>query len=336
MTNVKTIYGSGVLANELSNLNGYIVVTDKVPWELYKDHFQKKPLQVVTPDTLDMATLDRMLKTIPENVDFVGLGGGAVIDAAKYFAYLRNKSPLLIPTISSTNAPFSDFISITNENGYRFGFKKLGWPKRIIVDYELICKANPRFNRAGYGDLIFMQTTLDDWRLASEKGKGVPVDPKIEKTLEGMIAIALESATEIGSNSPRGIEILMKLIEDSTDLMMQNLSLPINAGSDHLFAWNLEVTTGRHFIHGEIVALGILISSFLHKKHYLELKDALDQANVTYLPKELDISWEEIKKTLLSMEEYNRKVRQFDTVFDEVVWTPELLNEIQALLFCNK
>lgn len=334
MTHIETVYGDGILEDELNRIDTYIIVTDRVPWELHQNHFAGKPAQVIMPGTLEKAVLDEMISTIPEGMEIVGLGGGAVLDAAKYFAYLREKAPVLVPTITSTNAPFSDFISITNEKGTRFGFKKVGWPKRIVVDYELIRRADPRFNRAGYGDLLFMLPTLNDWRIAAKAGKGVPLDPALEETITSMMDRAIEPAPEIGSVTSQGIELLMKLTERSTALIMSNLSKPISAGSEHLFAWNLEVTTGRHFVHGEIVALGIIISSWLQeKKHYAELKQALDEAQVIYHPSQLGITWAEVKKTLLTIEEYNQSVRQFHTVFEEIEWTPNRLEEIRDLIF---
>lgn len=336
MTQIKTFYGGGILASELNRIDKYVVVTDQVPWQLCQNYFSDRPIQVIMPDTLKKSVLDNIISTIPMGVEIVGLGGGAVLDAAKYFALLRKKTPLLVPTITSTNAPFSDFISITDQNGYRSGFKEVGWPKRIVVDYDLIRKADPRFNRAGYGDLLFMLPTLNDWRMASKAGKGVPFDPILEKTLTIMIDQAMESASEIGMITSQGIEILMKLIEDSTKLMMANLSKPINAGSEHLFAWNLEITTGRHFIHGEIVALGILISSWLQGKHFMELKQALDEAQVIYHPDQLGITWDEIKEALLTIEEYNQNVRGFHTIFEEIEWTPNRLDEIRDFIFAQK
>ena len=332
MEHIKTIYGDGILERELNRLGEFIVVTDKVPWQLYESYFTDKVIRVIMPETLDQSVLDEIAATIPENVEFVGLGGGAVIDATKYFAYLKQNTPLLVPTITSSNAPFSDFISV-RKGGGPYGFKKDGWPKRIVVDYDLIRKADPRLNRAGYGDLLFMQTTLNDWRMAASAGKGLPLDPVIEEIMITIIRQAMDSAEEIGSVTSRGIKLLMKLTEQSTRLVMSNLSKPISAGAEHLFAWNLDIRTRRHFIHGEIVSLGIVISSFLQKSYHTELKQALDKARVIYRPDQLGIDWNEIEESLLTVEAYNRKVRHFHTVFEDVEWTPQLFRDIKEWIY---
>jgi len=329
---IKTIYGNEILEEHLKQLDDYIIITDPVPWDLYQNEFNASPLDVVMPGTLDKEALEEMILNIPKNVEFVGLGGGAVIDIAKYFAYLRGKTPVLVPTITSSNAHFSDFISVRRD-GAPFGFKKIGWPKKVIVDYAFIAQADPRLNRAGYGDLLFLQTALNDWKLAEKRGKGTPVVPAIEKEIEQMMHEALMSAEEIGSVSNKGLDILMRLIERSTLLMMNNLSKPISAGAEHLFAWNFEQVTGREPIHGELVALGILITSHLHQRNFKELKDALDKGKIMYRPDEIGISWSEIKQTLLTVEEYNRKVRKMNTIFDEVTWDEKQLKEIKEVIY---
>lgn len=332
MTHIETIYGNGILEKELNGLEEYIVVTAQIPWQLHRKYFSNKSIRVIMPETLEQSALDKIASTIPRGVEIVGLGGGAVIDAAKYFAYLKDKTPLLIPTITSSNAPFSDFISV-RKGGGPFGFKKDGWPKKIIVDYELIRKADPRLNRAGYGDLLFMQTTLNDWRIAAASGKGVPLDSEVEENMVKMIEHAIDNAEEIGLVTDQGIKKLMELTEKSTSLVMSNLSKPISAGAEHLFAWNLEIQTGRNFIHGEIVSLGIVIASFLQKNDHTKLKQALDKAQVIYLPDQLGIDWDEVEQVLLTVKSYNRKVRRFYTVFEDVEWTPKLFKDIKEWIY---
>jgi glycerol-1-phosphate dehydrogenase [NAD(P)+] len=326
-----TVYGEDVLAGEVNRLGNYVVVTDEVPWRLYQDRFPRQPVAVLMPDTLERFALDAMVPAIPEGATIVGLGGGSVIDMAKYFAYLRGETPVLVPTITSSNAQFSDFISV-RRGGSPAGFKEEGLPRHVIVDFALIQMAEPRLNRAGYGDVLCMQTTLNDWRLAAAAGRVKPEDPVLEKAIMEMVRQAVESAAQIGPVSRRGIETLMKLLEDSTALVMANLSEPITAGSEHLFAWNLERITGRHFIHGEIVSLGIVICSYLQGSHHAELRNALEEAQVMYRPDELGIGWEEVEQTLLTVGEYNRRVRKFSTVFDEVDWTPRLLEEVRGMI----
>src|SRR5690606_10720700 len=115
---------------------------------------------------------------------------------------------------------------------------------------------------------------------------------------------ALANAPEIGAVSSKGLETLMRHIEESTLFMMDNLNKPVSAGSEHLFAWTHEKLIGKSLIHGEMVSLGILISSYLQKSNHAELKKALDEGKVIYKPDEIGLPWEEIEQTLLGIPEY--------------------------------
>ncbi|WP_099157009.1 iron-containing alcohol dehydrogenase [Virgibacillus ndiopensis] len=334
---IHTKYGKLLITKETINLQRYIIITMEIPWNLGKQFFEDNPPeQVILVDTLDKEKLDEISKTLIDNVEIVGLGGGTAIDAAKYFAYQHGKIPLLVPSITSTNAPFSDFISI-KRNGSAFGFKVDGYPKRILVDYELIRLSEPRYNRAGYGDFLYLQTTLNDWMIASQKGLTKDVDQEIKEQIVQLVDSMTKRADEIGEMTEQGVHLLMENIKNSAELYILHPDKPISAGSEHLFAWNLELVTGKTYVHGEIVALGIVIASFLQQfymkdSRYHMLLKAFDDASVLYRPDILGISWEEIEETLLTVETYNRKVRNFHTVFEFIDWTPELLDQLKRYL----
>lgn len=331
MEHVENIYGDGIVGDELSKLDKYIVITDRIAWDIYKDYFKPEPTEVIFPDTLEKSELERMEPKLPNHAAIVGLGGGSVLDAAKYFAFLKKKHPVLVPTITSSNAPHSDWMSVRRD-GRAAGIVEPGYARKIIIDYDLIRKADPRLNRAGYGDLLFMLTTIKDWQLAAAAGKGPAIDTAIIDDISNLMQSAISKAEAIGSVTDKGIEDLMKFFEVSTAICANNSNLPLGAGAEHLFAWNLEGVTGRHFIHGEIVALGIVISSFLQKSNHDLLKKALNTAKVAYHPETLGITWEEIEETLKTVEIYNRNVRKFNTVFSDVVWSPELLQQIRDMI----
>lgn len=326
-----TFYGERVLEEQISGLERAVVVTDEIPWQLHRSRFEVLEAYPVMPGTLERSTLDELATELPRDAQIIGLGGGSVIDAAKYFADLRGQVPTLVPSITSSNAQFSDFISVRS-NGRPVGMKGQERQRRIIVDFQLIGQADKRLNRAGYGDLLSLQTTLLDWRQAAAAGKGVPVDESVASRISELMGRARSAATEIGSVSARGIELIMRLFEDSTNEMMEHSDKPVSAGGEHLFAWNLESVTGMHFLHGEIVALGSVITEYLHEPGASDLRSALEDAKVCFRLSELELEWSEVEETLLTLKKYNDEVRGFNTVFDHVDWTPGLLEEIHVLV----
>ncbi|CAM3826318.1 iron-containing alcohol dehydrogenase [Cohnella lubricantis] len=343
VNHIETSYGRSILARELEKIGEYIVLTMEPAWTLGEPFFRSSPpAAVVNIDSLDQDKLDALYErlsagTLREGVRVVGAGGGTVLDAAKYMAYLHGSVPVIIPSITSTNAPFSDYISIRRDGG-PFGFKVDGYPKKVIVDPELIALAEPRFNRAGYGDLLYMQTALQDWELAHSRGVGEPPDPKIAGEIGALIQESIRDAAEIGAMSENGICKLMAYTQRSTELVTANSSMPIGAGAEHLFAWNMDLLCDRPLIHGEVVSLGIVIASYLQADYlqdsrWRELRSALDGAHVRYRPDELGVSWEDIEQALLTVEAYNQRVRGYHTVFEHIAWTPTLLERLKEYVY---
>lgn len=330
MKHVQTIYGEGILNDELSALGRYVVVTGRRTWSLYQSDIRVDPADVIVPQSLERSELEGLLKSVPDDAQIAGMGGGMVIDVAKYLAHERGKTPLLVPTITSSNAQFSDTVSV-RQNGSPVGTRFEGAPRRIIVDYSLIRKADPRLNRAGYGDVLALYTTLNDWRISAEAGRAQPVDQDVSREVERLMDQAIQSAPEIGEVSQQGIETLMKLFESTLEVITNNPKAPMGAGAEHLFAWNLESITGRHFVHGEIVSLGILIASYLQRSGFDRLRTALREARIPYGPGQIGITEEEFKTTLRTVQEYNREARKLNTVFDLVEWTPDLLDELYEM-----
>jgi glycerol dehydrogenase-like iron-containing ADH family enzyme len=56
-------------------------------------------------------------------------------------------------------------------------------------------------------------------------------------------------------------------------------------GVEHFFFYNLEKRTGRHFIHGQPVGLGIVLGSVMHGVGADEMVAALARAGVDIRPK---------------------------------------------------
>ena len=91
----------------------------------------------------------------------VGIGGGKVIDAAKYAAYLRKLPFISVPTSASSDG-FSSASASLLVNGRRTSVPaKLAYG--IIADTDVIKSAPEKFLYSGIGDLVSKITALYDW-----------------------------------------------------------------------------------------------------------------------------------------------------------------------------
>jgi glycerol dehydrogenase-like iron-containing ADH family enzyme len=330
MEHIESIYGDDVLPGELARAGDYVALVDPIAWALCGERLPGAPAGVLEPSSLEQAALDDLAAEVPAGATVVGVGGGLVIDAAKYVARRDGRTVVLVPSITSSNAPFSDAISVRRD-GVPTGMREPSQTKRVVVDYTLIGAADPRLNRAGYADVLAHETALADWRRAADRG-ALAMDEAAFAAMTALLSTAREAAPAIGAVDHRGVETLMRLFEQTTALTVAHPHAPMGAGSEHLLAWNLEGVTGRHFIHGEVVALGVLVAAHVQGGDAAGLRAALDQARVRYRPADIGVEWSELERALETVADYNRRVRRFHTVFEDTDWTPALRAEIRELV----
>jgi glycerol-1-phosphate dehydrogenase [NAD(P)+] len=328
---MEVAYGWDLLAHEGAALRRPVVVTTASPWALARPRFTAVPAAVVIVESLERQFLDAVTAR-PVNGDVVvGIGGGMVMDAAKYVALHWKRPLVLVPTITSGNGPFTRSIAV-REGGRPVGMRGDILANRVLVDYGLIREAPAVLNRSGIGDVLYLHTGEFDWRLAASRGKAIPWNEDAAKTMRQTVDRACAMSHEIGSVSPEGIRTIMEAFHTSAMLHEEFNHPQVGSGSEHLFAWNLEATTGQHFIHGQIVCLGIVIMAFLQHNEPEKVRSAIDTAQVPYQPDALGLTWADVERALVTIAEYNRSVRHFCPICAEVTWDPPALQKIRRYL----
>jgi glycerol-1-phosphate dehydrogenase [NAD(P)+] len=316
-------YGDQILGGALHARRPYTLVSDPVPLRLYLHVLDPTPTHVITPPSLERRELDEL--EIPAGHTVVGLGGGMVLDAAKYVARGAQRPLLLVPTIASTNTAFTPFASV-REGGVTVGTKLEGLRWDVLVDLALLRRAEPRFNRAGFGDLLALETAMADAIGAARDGRAPGIDGQLVADAEAVVDRAIAIADEVGSVTDGGLRALVELLANWSELTARCVAL--GAGTEHLFAWNLERVTGRKRLHGEAVALGVLVASHFQDGRTASLRDAFDRARVRWRPGDLEVDRTQLAATLGTIADYNRTVRRIPAVVDLAPWDPALLQDL--------
>lgn len=187
----------------------------------------------------------------------VGLGGGKVIDAAKYSAYLRKLPFLSVPTSSSSDGFSSASASLT-VNGRRASV-----PARmaygIIADTDVIRSAPEKFLYSGIGDMVSKITALYDWAYEAENGYAVINDFAVmiaKKAVNSFVRTPFQDIHE---------DLFLRELLDS--LAMSGIANEIagssapTSGSEHLISHALDKMLEQPQLHGIQVGIATYLMS---------------------------------------------------------------------------
>jgi len=252
---------------------------------------------IVREPSVDEA--ERVLRHVAEASSdtevIVGLGGGKSIDIAKYVSSKLNKTFVSIPTVASHDGITSPFASL---RGFGRPLSKLARaPSMILIDVSIIANAPPRYNKAGFGDIIGKYTAVRDWRLA-HRLKG--------EYYGGYAAsLALMSAKhvprhvdDIAAGTEEGLRVLLEALVSSGVAMCIAGSTRPASGSEHLFAHAVTMLVDNPPLHGELVGVGTIMMSYLHGLNWRKIRRMLERLDMPTTASELGLDEEVIVKAL--------------------------------------
>lgn len=209
-------------------------------------------------DTTRIEDLIEMAFTIDNKAQAViGIGGGKVIDAAKYAAFLRKLPFISVPTSASSDGFSSSSASLLVEG------KRTSVPARlaygIIVDTDVIKTAPEKFIYSGIGDLVSKITSLYDWVYEDALGYTVLNDFAMmiaKKAVNSFVRTPFESIHD---------DLFLKELIDS--LAMSGIANEIagssapTSGSEHMISHALDKMSNHPQLHGIQVGIATYLMS---------------------------------------------------------------------------
>ncbi|WP_377272351.1 iron-containing alcohol dehydrogenase family protein [Peterkaempfera sp. SMS 1(5)a] len=213
----------------------------------------------VADGTLDSAVLLADAVRAGHYDAMVGLGGGKVIDAAKYAAARVGLPMVAVATNLAHDGICSPVSTLDNDAGR--GSYGVPNPIGIIVDLDVIHSAPKRFVAAGIGDAISNISACADWEL-SQRVTGEPVD--------GLAIAMARSAGEVLLRHPGTLEDPELLTALAESLVLSGISMNIagstrpSSGACHEISHALDILyPKRSAQHGEQVGIGAAFATFL-------------------------------------------------------------------------
>ena len=226
----------------------------------------------------------------------VGLGGGKIIDCAK-FASARVGLPLVaVPTNLAHDGLCSPVATLDNDAGR--GSYGVPNPIGVVIDLDVIREAPARFVRAGIGDAISNINSIADWEL-SHRVTGEKVD--------GLAAAMARQAGEAVLRHPGGIgdnDFLQVLAEA---LVLTGVAMSISgdsrpaSGSCHEINHAFDLLfPKRAASHGEQCGLGAAFAMYLRGAHEEAgyMAEVLRRHGLPVLPEEIGFTTEEFVRVV--------------------------------------
>ena len=103
-------------------------------------------------------------------------------------------------------------------------------------------------------------------------------------------------------------------------------------GAEHFVFYVLEHMTGRPFIHGQIVCLGVLLMSALQENRPEWIKEVIDRIGVPYHPEEMGITWDQVAEALRTVREFVPKAGLWYTVASDQPVTEAFIDRMESWL----
>jgi glycerol-1-phosphate dehydrogenase [NAD(P)+] len=330
-----TVFGRG-LVEELSNFvhRPHLVVTMADLWPRFEAALSPHLAGVHLVTTLELADLERACDELPSCAAIVGLGGGQALDVAKFFAWRRRLPLFQVPTATTVNAPFGHRSGLRVEGRVRY----MGWavPEAVYVDFDVIGAAPPALNRSGVGDVLCYHTAHFDWRLADRLGRTEPrwpYDPRLEADAATVMGSVVDALDEIRAGSEAGIRALVLAHRWGGTTFHDSGWNPRHIeGVEHFVFYNLERLTGRHFIHGQPVGLGIVAGSVLQDNEPERAAADLARAGVDIRPEAMGVTWDDVGEALRTLRTFVRDAGLWFTVADTMTIGDEQVARVREVV----
>jgi glycerol dehydrogenase-like iron-containing ADH family enzyme len=209
-------------------------------------------------------------------------------------------------------------------------------PEAVYVDFDVIASAPPNLNRSGVGDVLCYHTARHDWALANRLGKTEPkwpYDAALVADAATVMASVVDALDEIRTGSEDGVRALVLAHRwGGTTFHDAGWNPRHIEGVDHFLFYNLERITGRHFIHGQPVGLGIVAGSLLQQSGAEEMAAAIARAGVDIRPEAMGVTWDDVGEALRTLRTYVREVGLWFTVADVVEATDDHVRRLREIV----
>jgi glycerol-1-phosphate dehydrogenase [NAD(P)+] len=266
----KVLVGKGAihdipaLCSEFGGGKRTVLVGDELTTKMFTgriaDLFDEKHRpEILTIRTSTMEEVEALSSRIGDSDLPLAVGGGAVIDTVKLASHRRGVRFVSVPTTPSHDGMVSPTASITVDG--RKTTQNAFPPVAAVFDLAILSGAPGRMISAGYGDVFAKFTSLKDWELAHVDRNEYYCQDSVDAsamTLHDVVDSVLSRGTDIEA-------VCYGVINSGLSMVLAGTSRP-ESGSEHMVSHYIDQNSNAHAMHGEQVALAVLLLSAYHRE----------------------------------------------------------------------
>lgn len=285
----------------------------------------------------DKAYAQNLVKKRFKGEVIYAFGGGRVCDIARYVAKKLNLEIVCVPTIISSDAFLVDSTGLRENGCVKYVSSKKA--DLVLLDYNLLKQSSKRFHLSGCGDVLSIYTGLFDWKYANEKKRAKPTEQisnSIYKMAQGILEGLMMEENEIKKVSKKALMGIVQALAMEVQLCNLYGNSRPEEGGEHFFTYAIENKL-KHFLHGEMVSFGVLLTAFIQGQDVKKIKLFMDSVGLQYIPEGLSRSI--VLDTLNQMQAYVKMHKLRYSIYNDL--SLEKLNKLQlenffSLLQLNK
>lgn len=296
--------------------------------------FEQSGVKVMEYCELDSTKIEDIIE-LAFNIDtktesIVGIGGGKVIDVAKYAAYLRKLPFISVPTSASSDGFSSASASLIVNNRRTSVPAKLAYG--IVVDTDVLKSAPHKFLYSGIGDLVSKITAIYDWVYEERMGYTTVNDFAVMIAKKAVNSFIRTPFTNISD------DLFLRELVDS--LAMSGIANEIagssapTSGSEHLISHALDKILEQPELHGVQVGIATYLMALVHDHRYKRINQIFTDTGF----------WDYVSTLNLSRADYEAAIdlapsvkphrhvylheEKYRDMAKEYLWKDEVLNRI--------
>lgn len=294
--------GRDLIERVSAYLPEHIAFVAPEPWELVKPRWASQPQRIVVASDLEHGYLDDLARSVRGVDAVVGVGGGSALDTAKFVSWKTGLPLWQFPSVASVDAVFTRPTGVREERRVRYVGETA--PQLVVADLDLLLAAPPDLNRAGVGDILSCHTGLFDWRLAQGHPAAPPLDSELVDLSLSLVDGLRTHAASIRAVDEAGITFILEAYREEGAIGDAVGHSYFEEGSEHYFAYCFERMTGRHLVHGELIALGVRAMVIAQDNQAEETARLIESLGVRSLPSELGITFDVFGDVLSALPAY--------------------------------